>query len=210
MLTVYGSDLSGPANKVRFVANHLALNYEYKQLNLRGGEQKEPWFLAINPVGKVPAIKDDDFCLFESNAICKYLCDKQGSALYPKSLKERATVDQWVDFSSLHIMANVSKVMFNRVFAKRVGLPVSEESIADGLKFLAQQFPVIEEQLTKHDYVAGQTITLADMALLSSIDPCHVCGIELTAYPKLQAWQQRLMKEPFYTKCFNRYGEALK
>ena len=72
MLTIYGSDLSGPCNKTRFVANYLGLNYEYRRINLREGEQKQAWFLKINPVGKVPAMEEDGFCLFESAAICKY------------------------------------------------------------------------------------------------------------------------------------------
>ena len=73
MLTIYGADLSSPANKVRFVANHIGLDYEYRRVNLREKEQRQEWFLKINPIGKVPAMDDGGFCLFESGAICKYL-----------------------------------------------------------------------------------------------------------------------------------------
>lgn len=122
MLTIYGSDLSGPANKVRFVANLAGLSYQYRRINLREGEQKQEWFLKVNPIGKVPAMEDDGFCLFESGAICKYLCEKAGSDLYPKDLKQRAEVEQWADFSNLHISVNVSKVAYNRLFAPRMDL----------------------------------------------------------------------------------------
>ena len=79
MLKIYGADLSGPANKVRFVANYLGLKYDYVVVKLREGEHQKPEFLKINPIGKIPAIEDDGFTLFESNAICRYLADKNNS-----------------------------------------------------------------------------------------------------------------------------------
>jgi len=76
MLKIYGADLSAPANKVRFVANYLGLEYDYVQIKIREGEHRAEQFLKLNPVGKIPVIDDDGFTLYESNAICKYLCDK--------------------------------------------------------------------------------------------------------------------------------------
>ena len=131
MLKIYGSDLSSPVNKVRFVANYLGLKYDYIIVKLREGEQNKPEFLRINPVGKIPAIDDDGFCLFESNAICRYLADKNQSAIYPKELKERANVDQWLDFGSMHVGAAVSKVVYNRIFAPMRKIEVDERSIKE-------------------------------------------------------------------------------
>ncbi len=210
MLTIYGSDLSSPANKVRFTANYLGLDYKYHVMNLREGEHKQEWFLKINPVGKIPAMQDDDFCLFESGAICKYLCEKTGSSLLPKDLKQRAIVEQWNDFVVLHIMTNVSRLVFNRVFAKRMNFPVSEESIADGNKFLDQNLPIIEQQLSRSTYLTGAGLSLADISLLSALDPAEVASIHLDKYPRIVAWRQGLKQQPFYTKCFKEYGEPLK
>ena len=210
MLTIYGSDLSGPANKVRFVANVTGISYEYRRINLREKEQKQEWFLKINPLGKVPAMDDGGFCLFESGAICKYLCNKAGSNLYPQDLKQRAIVDQWIDFSSLHIGINVSKVVYNRLFAPRTGAPVSQESINDGLNFLSQYLPYIEKQLTDHQFLAGAQMTLADVTLLASLDPCELSGIDLGKYAKLCAWRNSLKAQDFYTQCHKEYGESLK
>jgi glutathione S-transferase len=210
MLTIYGSDLSSPANKVRFVANFLNVPYTYKFMNLREGEQKQEWFLKINPVGKIPAMDDAGFHLFESAAICKYLCDKTGSTLYPKDIKARAIVEQWNDFATLHIMINVSKVVFNRLFAPRMGATVSQESIADGLKFLDQQLPIVENQLAQHVYLAGDQITLADISLLAALDPVDLVQIDLSKYAKLTAWRKNLQSQEFYTKCHQAYGESLK
>ncbi len=115
MLTIYGFDFSSPANKVRFAANAMGLKYEYKQVNLLAGEQKSPEFLKLNPIGRVPAIDDNGFKAFESAAIIKYLADKNNSPLYPKDLKKRTIVDQWIDFANIHVATALQRVTFNRV-----------------------------------------------------------------------------------------------
>lgn len=209
MLTIYGADLSSPANKVRFVANALQCPYEYRVIKLREGEHKQPWYLAINPVGKIPAISDGDFSLFESGAIIRYLCDKNNSPLYPKDLKQRAIVDQWTDFSNFHIMINVSKIVFNRVFAQRFNMPVSQDSLQDGLKFLDQNLPVIENRLNQCRFLAGDSMTIADITLLAALDPAEVAQIDLSKWPKTVALRNYLKSQAFYTQCFKNYGEGL-
>ena len=210
MLTIYGSDLSGPAIKVRLTASFLGLNYNWQMVNLREGEQKQEWFLKINPVGKIPAIDDEGFYLFESNAICKYFCDKHNSALYPKDVKKRATIEQWIDYVSFHIGANLMLVVYNRVFAARTGKPVNEKAITDGVEFLKQYFPIIEKQLTQHKYIVGQEMSLADIILLALLEPAEMARVDLSAYPQLSAWRVELKRQSFYTSCYKEYGEMLK
>ena len=207
MLTIYGSDLSAPAIKVRLTASFLGLNYKWQLVNLRAGEQKQEWFLKINPAGKVPAIDDDGFHLFESNAICRYLCDKHNSALYPKDVKKRAAIEQWIDYASFHIGANFMPVVYNRLFAPLRGMPVNEKAITDGLEFLKQYFPVIEKQLTQHQYIVSQEASLADIILLALLVPAQKAKIDLSVYPKLDAWRSDLKKQSFYTSCYKEYGE---
>ena len=103
MLTIYGMNLSGPALKVFYVANALGLEYEQKGINLGEGEGQKEDYLKMHPAGKIPVIDDDGFYLFESNAIIRYLAQKENSSLYPTDLKKRVVVDQWIDFASLHI-----------------------------------------------------------------------------------------------------------
>ena len=210
MLTIYGSDLSGPAIKVRLTASFLGLDYKWHLVNLREGEQKKEWFVKINPVGKVPAIDDDGFYMFESNSICRYLCDKNNSTLYPKDVKKRAIIDQWIDYVSFHIGANFIPVMYNRIFAPLRGMPVNEKAITDGLEFLKQYFPIVEKQLQEHKYIASQEISLADIILFSILEPAELTQVDLGAYPKLSAWRSELKKQSFYTSCYKEYGEMLK
>ena len=210
MLKIYGSDLSGPANKIRFTANFLNLPYEYIRINLREGEQKQEWFLKLNPVGKVPVIDDEGFVLFESGAIIKYLAVKNSSALYPSELKTRATIDQWIDFINLHINAMVSKVVYNRVFAPIRKFPVDANAIKEGVEFLVKYLPILDAQLSLHSFVAGKDFSLADISLLAALDPAEIAAIDLAAYSHLIIWRNNLKQKEFYTKCHKEYGEMLK
>ncbi len=210
MLNLYGSDLSGPAIKVRLLASYLGVDYQWKIVNLKDKEQKQEWFLKMNPVGKIPVMDDGGFYLFESNTICKYLADKYESRLYPKPLQERAIVDQWIDFVSFHVSVHVSTIVFNRVFAPRTGRPVNEAAVTDAANFLAMYFPIVEAQLAKHAFIVAQNMTLADIVLFSMLEPADIAQISLAEYPKLSAWRQNLKQQPFYTKCYKEYGEMLK
>jgi len=209
MLTIYGSDLSGPAIKVRLVATYLGIEHKWQVINLREGEQKQEWFLKINPVGKIPAMDDNGFHLFESNAICRYLAEKQNSPLYPKDLKQRAAIEQWIDFITLHIGVHCSTVGFSRIFAPRMNRPVNEGALADALKFLDTYLPILEKQLSMHKYVTGNELTLPDFVLFAMLEPAELSNVPLAAYPKLEAWRRALKQQPFYTKCYTEYGAGL-
>lgn len=209
MLKIYGSDLSGPANKIRFAANAMGLSYEYIRVNMREGEHKKPEYTKLHPAGKVPVMDDDGFVLFESNTMMKYLAAKSNSGLYPQGLKERAVVDQWIDFGSFHVGEATSRVIYNRLFAPLRKLPVDEGSLKTGLDFLARFLPVIDGQLGKHPYLAGGQLTLADINLLAVLDPAEVAGIDLSPFPNIVRWRNDLKAKDFYTKCHKEYGESL-
>ncbi|MCH7635437.1 MAG: glutathione S-transferase family protein [Proteobacteria bacterium] len=209
MLKIYGFDFSSPANKVRMCANALGLEYEYIQVNMQEGEHKSDKYLAVNPAGKVPAIDDDGFTLFESNAIMKYFCDKSSSSYYPKDPLERAVVDQWCDFVSIHVYMALGRVVFNKIVAPQMGFDVDERSLRDGQVFLGQFLPVIEGQLGKTELLAGDELTIADFCLLATVDPAEMIELDLTPYPKLNAWRENLRAQEFYQNVHKFFGESM-
>lgn len=210
MLKIYGSDISVFSNKVRYTANAMGLEYEYQPMNIPAGDTQKPEYLRIHPAGKVPAMDDDGFILFESNAICKYLADKNGSELYPKELKQRSVVDQWVDFSTLHVSNAVNRLLFNRVLAPLIGMAVDEQSIKDGINFVARFLPIVDKQLEVKNYFASGQMTLADVCLLASLDPVEISDIDISSYQNIVRWRNALKQEKFYKDCFDEYGEPLR
>lgn len=210
MLKIYGANLSSPANKVRMTANYLEIPYEYVRVNLRGGEHRTAEFLKLHPAGKVPVIDDEGFVLFESDAIVKYLAVSRHSPIYPDGVKERALVDQWMNFATIHVGGAMGKVLYNRVFAPVIKVPVDENSLEDGQKFLSRFLPVVDRQLAASAFLAANTFTLADIVLLATIDPAEAAGIDVTPYTHIVKWRGELKQKEFYTKCHASYDEALK
>ncbi len=207
MIKLYGIPLSNNVNKVRYCLNCLGLEYELIPTNPIQGETQTESFLKINPVGKIPALEDNGFPIFESNAIIKYLASKSNSPIYPQDLKQRVVVDEWMDFASIHIGNGITRVMFNRLMAPMMGKEVDENSLQAGLEFLAKYLPVCDKQLAKNKYLAGANFTLTDINLLAVIDPCELIQVPLTSYPNLTKWRNNLKAQAFYQKCYKDYGQ---
>lgn len=209
MLTIYAMTMSPPALKVLYVANALGLEYEQKAVKLAEGEGQSPEYKAIHPAGKVPALVDGDFSLFESNAMAKYLARKAKSNLYPDDLQKQALVDQWVDFASQHVHNGISRVLWNKIMAPKFGFDVDESSMKCGYEFLEKYLPVVDAQLGRTKYVAGDEITIADYILLAHVDPLEAIEVDVNKYPNLARWREGLRTQDFYQKVHKFYGEAM-
>ena len=208
MLTLHGFDFSTPANKVRFLANHGGVEYAYTKLDPKKGELATEAHLLLHPAGKVPVIEDDGYVLFESNAIMKYLARKHDLPVYPKANSEQAIVDQWLDFVSIHLGNAMHRVFGNRFIFPMLEMEVDERSLQDGLKFLERFLPIIDKQLEKTGYLAGDALTIADFNLIATTDPAELAEVDLAPYATLTAYRARLTAEDFYTKCFNAYSDC--
>jgi len=209
MLTLYISPLSTPALSVVFAANAMEIEHDVKVIDLSTGEHGKPEFKAVNPLGKVPAMKDGEFTLAESGAIIKYMARKEKSPLYPSGLRARAVVEQWFDFVAFHIRTPFSRVQFNRMFAERVGMKKDEASIAFGLHVLSTTLPNIETVIKTQGFVAGKEFSIADISLLATLDPAEIIGVDLSPYPALVAWREKMRAETFYTAVHSHYGAEI-
>jgi glutathione S-transferase len=212
MLKIYGADLSFPANKVRMAAHVFNPRHEYIKINIREGENRADAYLKLHPAGKVPVIDDDGFVLFESDAIIKYFAAKEltPTPLYPVDFRQRALIDQWMGFATIHVGGAIAKVLFNRVFASFVGVPVDDRSLNDGLKFLDRFLPLVDNQLGRSGRFVGKQFSLADISLWATLDPAEVADINLTSYPHIVKWRGEPMRKDFYTKCHESYSDVLK
>src|SRR5882672_5466613 len=99
MIKIWGRSTSSNVKKVIWLLEELGLHYQRIDLGGPFGGTETPHYRAMNPLGVVPALEEDDFMLFESNAILRYLCNAHaGQALYPEAPRARAIVDAWLDF----------------------------------------------------------------------------------------------------------------
>ncbi len=207
MIKLYGIGLSNNVSKVRYCLNLLNLKFDWVQTNPMAGENQSPEYKSIAASGKIPAIDIDGFRLFESNAINRYLAVSNNSALYPQDAKNRAVVDAWTDYASIHVGHAIGRVLFNRAFAPMMGQKADQESIRVGLEFLDKYFPVLDKQLSENRFIAGQNLSLADINLLAVLDPCELSQISVDKYPALKKWRAGLQSQPFYQQCYKDYTQ---
>ncbi len=209
MLKIYGMPFSPPTNTVAMCANALDLPYEYVAIDLLKGEHRSEVYLALTPVGKIPVIDDDGFVLFESDAIVKYLCRKHQSALYPETLQPQAIVDQWCAFIANHIGSAMTMLLFNRVVAPLVDQPVDENALKTGTSFLKRFLKVCDKHLADNNYLANNQFSIADIALVATIDPAEKVEFDITPFSNLIRWRENLCQEPIYQKVHRKYGEPV-
>lgn len=209
-MKLYGNRFSPPSNKVEMVLNKLGIEYEFVFVDLLNGEKRKPEFLSLTPFGKVPVLVDGNFKLSESTAIIKYLARKAKSELYPTDLEEQASVDMWCDFIGQHLtLGAYVKVIFNKMVAPRIGVEPDPRSMKEGYEFITKYLTTIEEKLNKTKFLAGDKMTIADISLISTIDPSEMIGVDLKVYPKLMALRENLKSQDFYQKVHKFYGESM-
>ncbi len=157
------------------------------------GDTKSDKFLKKNPNGKIPLLElDEGETLSESNAILNYLAG--GSALYPDGSLAQARVLQWQFFEQY---SHEPFIAVARFINKYLGLPEEKadeyaSKQAGGHKALQ----VMEQQLRKTPYIAGQNFTTADISLYAYTHVAHEGGFELEAYPAVLAWLDRVASLP--------------
>lgn len=163
--------------KVEAFVKHFELPVEVHHVSFKDRETHQPEFLAINPMGKVPALVDGDFHLWESNAILTYLAAMfpQTRAL-PTDVRGRAEVDRWLHWQSCHLMAAVG------------ALKAAEEKDASTIEPLLQ---ILDTQLRDREYVLDG-LTVVDFALVAYLLTKVGRGLDYSATPRLAAWRTRM------------------
>lgn len=209
MTIIHYHPLSFPSLTPIFAAEAMGIDYEKDLVDLASGQHKSDEYLAINPYGKVPAMSDGDFHLSESTAIARYLALRENSPLYGGDLNQQAKIDQWMDFLSHHVRRFVGQVHFNRTMAPMFGREGDEKEVEAGLKMLNQNLTHVEAQLEKGKYLCGDEMTLADIVLVASLEPCDMSKIDLSDYPALQVFLTSAREEDFYTNVHSHYGAEL-
>lgn len=201
-MKLYNANLSPNALRVRAVIFELGLDVEIIDVDLRNGGNKAPDFLALNPNGKIPVLEDDGFVLWESRAINGYLASlKPEAGLYPADAKQRALVDQWSYWQAIHIGPAIQRIAFERLLKPMFGMGEADEAVIDAqMKELAQFLPVLDSALSGNEWICGD-LTIADFALASVFVYRGPSGLDLDAYPDIEAWMKRMEARPSWQKA---------
>lgn len=184
-------------HKVSIALEEMGLPYTLHALDLHAGQQKEPWFLKINPNGRIPAIVDrdeGDFAVFESGAILIYLAEKCGKLL-PAGGKERSQVMQWLMFQ----MGGIGPMMgqanvFYRYFPEKIQ-PAIDRYQGESRRLLR----VLDGHLQDRDYLAGD-YSIADIANWAWVRTHNWSGVAIDDMPNLKRWVKAIGARPAVQK----------
>jgi glutathione S-transferase len=196
MLTIYGAPHSR-AFRVVWLANELSISYRLVPVSfgVPGAECKKPWYLQLNPKGKVPTIDDDGFVLWDSAAINLYLAEKHNSGLYPASLRGRGLLLQWTFFVANELEPAVMAMLRNRIV-----LPVEQRSPAlaeQAEETLGHLFDILESELQRASFFAGDEWGLADFMIACVLYIVYIrLEMDMTAWPRLASWTRASVERP--------------
>jgi glutathione S-transferase len=193
MYRVYGTAESGNCYKVKLLLTQLGEKFEWIETDIMQGLTRKPAFLEMNPNGKVPTLEiEPGVYLPESNAILCYLAE--GSRYWPGDRLARARVMQWMFFEQYSHEPYVAVARFILFFLKQPDHP----DLAEKQRRSYLAFAVMEQQLAKQPFFAGGQYSIADIALFAYTHVADEGGLDLAAYPAINAWIARVKAQPGY------------
>ncbi|HAJ63715.1 MAG TPA: glutathione S-transferase [Cyanobacteria bacterium UBA8543] len=180
MLKLYGGARSR-ASIVQWYLEELGVPYEFVLLDMQAGEHRQPEFLAINPIGKVPAIVDGDFQLWESGAILFYLAQKYGNL--STSPEEQAIINQWILFG-------------NATLGPGIFVEANRE------REMSKLMTPLNQIFEKQPFLLGDELTVADVAVGSILGYIPMMlKLDLSEYPAVVDYIKRISERPAFQKA---------
>ena len=195
MLKIYGRKTSSNVQKVLWCCAEINLPFERLDYGGEFANNQTPEYLALNPNGLVPTIDDDGFILWESNSCVRYLAARYGNGkLWPHDAQRAASASRWMDWQ-LSTLAGPTGVLF-RALLRNESVPAAQVDAA--IKRGGEVWAIVDRQLAQHPYLAGDDLTVGDIALGNAIHRWYKFDIPRPPLAALRAWYERLLARPAY------------
>ncbi len=195
MLKVLGRLTSSNTRKVLWALDEMGVSYEREDWGLPIRDPSVPEFLALNPNAQVPVIIDDGFVMWESNAVMRYLADKEASGLWPADRHERALVDQWMTWQSTELFP-AGNYPVAALLRKRPGFD-DPQKLAQGIAGWNAKMKMLDDQLGKSGgFVANGRMSLADIVMAISVHRYVLTPFDKPSLPAVEAHYAQMQARP--------------
>ncbi|KAF7055823.1 hypothetical protein CFC21_063303 [Triticum aestivum] len=209
-VTVYGPAISPAVARVAACLLEKDVPFQLEAVDMSKGEHKSPSFLKLQPFGQVPAFKDHLTTVFESRAICRYICDQYSDRGNQTLLgrKEdgavgRAAIEQWVESEGQAFNPPSLAIAFQLTFAPLMGMATDMAVVEQNEAKLAKVLDVYERRLAESQYFAGDEFTLADLVHMPNTDllvsKAGKAGL-ITERKNLSRWWDEVSARPSWKK----------
>lgn len=194
MYKIYATTGSGNCYKVQLLMRQLSIPFQVIDVDVLKGETQSPGYLAINPNGKVPyLILPNGEGLGESNAMLLHLAG--GSALMPTDPLERTRVHEWLFWEQSSHEPYISPARF-WISIMPEGRADKEDQIAVWHERGAKSLGLLNDHLSRHDFLVGNRYTVADIGLYGYTHVADEGEFDMSLYPAVTAWIQRVQAQP--------------
>jgi glutathione S-transferase len=199
MLTVWGRRSSSNVQALMWCIGELGLPFQRHDVGHRYGGNGTPEFLAMNPNGTVPVLKDGEGePLWETGAILRYLATRYGTApFWPQDLLARTQIDKWTEWSKINVALNFTAPIFWRV-VRTAPRDRDEAAIAAAMRVLGEKLDIAEAQLARHAFLAGGDFTLADIQFGHVLYRYFDIAIDRPTRPALRRYYEGLTGRPAF------------
>ncbi|CAL9160789.1 unnamed protein product [Musa hybrid cultivar] len=214
-VTVYGPPISTAVSRVLACLLEKDVDFKLVNVDMAKGQHKSPDYLKLQPFGQVPAFQDEHATLFESRAICRYICDKYAKRgnqrLFGRNgggPAERAQVEQWLEAESQSFNPPSSALVFQLAFAPRMGLPQDPAAIELNQAKLAKVLDVYERRLGESRFLAGDEFALADLAHLPNAHYICAAGKDdmFASRKNVARWWEEISTRPSWKKVVDMFS----
>jgi glutathione S-transferase len=189
-MKLYSHSLSGHAHRAVLFLSLLGEPFELIEVDLKSGAHKKPEFLALNPFGQVPVLDDDGIVVSDSNAILVYLAKRFGRTDWlPEDSKAAAQVQRWLSVAAGEVAYGPAAARLITVF----GAKYNPEDVIGRAHVLLKR---LETHLTDADWLVGGGPTIADVALYSYVARAPEGNVDLSGYPRVNAFLRRVEALP--------------
>ena len=197
MLKIIGRKTSSNVMKVLWACTEMGLDYEREDLGGPFGGNDSPEYQALNPNGLVPTIVEDDFVLWESNSIVRYLAHEHGQGtLWPTDARTRARADRWMDWQ-----LSVMSPAIGPVFRGLVRTPEAERdmaAIAKARDNTAAAMAILDRYLGETEFLGGSEFSMGDIPVGIGTYRWFALDIEREDFRNVKRWYDALTERPGY------------
>lgn len=197
MITIWGRKTSANVQKVLWLCDEIGVKFQREDVGGPFGGLDTPEFLALNPNQAIPVIQDHGAVVWESHAIMRFLATKYGpEGIYPMELLARSNVERWLDWQLGTLAPAITPVfisLYRTPSSQRDGNEVARQVLV-----LTKTLVSLDSQMSGRPFIAGDQLTIADIAFGNSIWRWLAFPIARPALPNLQAWHVRVASRPAY------------
>jgi glutathione S-transferase len=196
MLKIWGRTTSSNVQKVLWTCAELGITYDRVDHGGPFGGNHDPEYLKLNPNGLVPTVIDGDLVMWESNTICRYLCNTHpnGGSLYPNDFAERTHVERWMDWQLSVIGVPMGALLQGLIRST----PETRDAgaIEAARRRAIAAWEIVDDALADQAYLGGKSLSLAEIVMGTHIYRWFNYPIERPQMPRLYAWYELCLERP--------------